>query len=283
MSLPPWLEPLRARFAASLAAGALPHALLIDSPGGWGEHVLGATLAADALGVESVDGLAHPDFRLVAPDGDFIKVDDVRALNEFVIGTRQMAARKVVLITAAHAMNLQAANAFLKRLEEPPAGTHMILVAVGVRRLQPTIVSRCQRMPIRGARRDGVRQWLEAQGGTDVDAHLDELGGAPYAVLDACSAGEAPLGPALASGDSARIGEALASQDPDRAVCRWLQCVRMMLAGETAGGAPHHLPERRLHAFAEDLLWVRRQLAMAGTNSQALLERALLEWSTLAA
>lgn len=281
MSLAPWLQPIRATAQRAMANATLPHAIIIDSPGGWGEEILAAELAADLLEVATVDGLAHPDFRYVEPEKSVIKVDDIRTLGEFVTGTRQIAPRKVGLISAAETMNVQAANAFLKRLEEPPAGTHLILVTTAIGQLQPTIRSRCQRLTIHGAPYNQVRDWLAGEGATDIDVHLEELGGAPYDVLAAVAARERPLSPVLAAGDNRGLAQLVADQEADRLVCRWLRCVRRIAAGQFDSPHLEALPRRALFDFAEELMWVRRQLMMVGATPQLLMERLLLQWREL--
>ncbi len=85
----------------------------------------------------------HPDLVLVVPDGNQIKIDQIRQLQEFV-GLKPTGRRKVVLIDEAGKMNQQAQNALLKTLEEPPPDTHFVLIAERRGELLPTILSRCQ-------------------------------------------------------------------------------------------------------------------------------------------
>ena len=73
-----------------------------------------------------------------------ITVDDVRALNRFFGLSSADGGRRVVIVDAADEMNVNAANALLKMLEEPPARTTLLLVAHQPSRLLPTIRSRCR-------------------------------------------------------------------------------------------------------------------------------------------
>jgi DNA polymerase-3 subunit delta' len=73
-------------------------------------------------------------------------VEQIRALQERLALRGLESRRKVAIITSAHTMNVQAQNAFLKTLEEPPAETTLILVAAAVDRLLPTIRSRCSKV-----------------------------------------------------------------------------------------------------------------------------------------
>jgi len=94
----------------------------------------------------------HPDLAVVIPDGNQIKIDQIRDIQEFV-ALKPIGNYKVVIIDDAGKMNLQAQNALLKILEEPPKGVVFILIASSKGELLPTILSRCQLLefkPLRG-------------------------------------------------------------------------------------------------------------------------------------
>jgi DNA polymerase-3 subunit delta' len=96
-----------------------------------------------------IDSGTHPDFLLVEPDGDQIKVEQVRRLGEALSLTAYEAKVKVAVMDDAEAMNPSAANAFLKTLEEPPAASLIILVSSSPDRLPDTVRSRCSRINFR--------------------------------------------------------------------------------------------------------------------------------------
>ena len=79
-----------------------------------------------------------------------ISIDQIRRLEEFVYMTGHQNGYKIILIYPAETMNSSAANALLKKLEEPPENVLFILVAHQSQSLMPTIRSRCQQinMPI---------------------------------------------------------------------------------------------------------------------------------------
>ena len=79
----------------------------------------------------------------IAPDGASIKIEQVRSILEFC-SLQKLGRAQVVIIDQAHLLNLQAANALLKSLEEPPEGTYFILVSANSAALLPTIRSRAQ-------------------------------------------------------------------------------------------------------------------------------------------
>jgi DNA polymerase-3 subunit delta' len=75
-----------------------------------------------------------------------IRVGEVRKLSQFFSMSATDGGRRVVIVDAADEMNVQAANAILKRLEEPPARTTLLLVCHQPTRLLPTIRSRCREL-----------------------------------------------------------------------------------------------------------------------------------------
>ncbi|MEM8485746.1 MAG: DNA polymerase III subunit delta' [Bacteroidota bacterium] len=76
---------------------------------------------------------------------------------------------KVVLLTDVEAMRLEAANAFLKLLEEPSGATIFILITTRPDRLLPTIISRCQRMRFDTLHADDIQHALVQRAGLEAD------------------------------------------------------------------------------------------------------------------
>jgi DNA polymerase III subunit delta' len=89
----------------------------------------------------------HPDVDIVSPEGSFITVEQIREVNREVALRPFEAAARVTIVLEAESMNKEAANAFLKTLEEPPPHAHFVLVTDAPESLLPTITSRCQRIP----------------------------------------------------------------------------------------------------------------------------------------
>ena len=132
---------------------------------------------------------SHPDSLLIAPEeeGKAIRVDAIRQLGDFIAQTAQQGGRKVVILHPAESMNLNAANALLKSLEEPSADTFLLLVSDQPSRLLPTIRSRCRVQLLNTPLRDEAIGWL-AQELPDLspeqhDALLLMADGAPLRAL----------------------------------------------------------------------------------------------------
>lgn len=114
-----------------LAARALSQLLLCETQEGCGH-------CGPCLRVEKNQ---HESFLTVEPDGTQIKIDQARAVLEF-LQLRTWTGLRVVIIDQAQTLNVQAANSLLKSLEEPPAGTIFILIAPSPSSMLSTIRSR---------------------------------------------------------------------------------------------------------------------------------------------
>lgn len=101
----------------------------------------------------------HPGLRMLEPDGAAIKIDQIRVLREQVQYANEY--YQIWIIKDAHQMTVQAANSFLKLLEEPPQRTVFILVTDNFQQILPTIKSRCQMIGFRRLSDAAVAQALE--------------------------------------------------------------------------------------------------------------------------
>src|ERR1051325_853771 len=118
------------------------------------------------LSCRKIDGDNHPDVYWIRPESKsrVITIDQIRDLLQTINLKPTEAKFKVATIVAADRLNVQAANAFLKTLEEPPADSILILLSAEPQRLLETILSRCLRLNFAGetsARRDpAFLAWL---------------------------------------------------------------------------------------------------------------------------
>lgn len=149
----PLAEALR-RLHASIDAGRLAHAYLICGPTGSGKKSLVDALCTRLLNAELAELPKHPDFHIVTPESKSrrILIEQMRTL-EHAMRERAIAGRrKVAVIQDADRMQPQAANAFLKTLEEPPPGSHFFLTSSLPGAMMDTILSRCLPIHLVGAR-----------------------------------------------------------------------------------------------------------------------------------
>ena len=122
-----------------------------------------------------------------APSKEIV-IDQVRNLSSFMTMSTHRQGRRVVVIYPADAMNIAAANALLKSLEEPGPNTVFILVTCSIDSLLPTLISRCHQFALTMPEVDQALQWLSQQmqqNKNGADQFLAEHGGAPLAALAA--------------------------------------------------------------------------------------------------
>lgn len=133
-------------------SGRLPHALLLTGTPAAGTHQLALALAAELNGAAapSLETLRHPMCRVLRPGSKSRKIliEDIRGIEPFLALRAEEGATKFIVILEADRMMEEAANAFLKTLEEPPPQTLIILITEQPSRLLTTILSRCVRVPL---------------------------------------------------------------------------------------------------------------------------------------
>lgn len=182
----PWQQEQWQNMMERLRAASLPHALLLTGPAGLGKARFAALLVQTLLcetGVAAGQPCghcrscllygadSHPDQRIITPReaGKAIVVDQVREANQYLTQTSQYGGYKAVIITPADQLNANAANSLLKTLEEPSAGSVILLISDRPGRLPATILSRCQRLGFTAPKSQQAQQWLAGQ----IDPELD--------------------------------------------------------------------------------------------------------------
>ena len=141
----------------ALKSGRMPHAWLFAGPKGIGKASLAYHFAQSILAGKEVLYLedehpirrrvlqqSHSDLKVLEEVAGVIKIDEARDIPQFLSLTPSEGTHRVVIVDAMDAMNVQAANAILKTLEEPPANTVMLLISHNPGSLLPTIRSRCR-------------------------------------------------------------------------------------------------------------------------------------------
>ncbi|SHE65017.1 DNA polymerase-3 subunit delta' [Microbulbifer donghaiensis] len=323
----PWQASQWQRLGAQWHAGRCPHALLISGQAGLGKRRFAEAFAALILCEQPREGLAcgrcrgcrlwqagsHPDFLRVEPEkpGGPLKVEQIRQLGAFVGRTSGRGGARVVWLAPAEAMNVNAANALLKNLEEPAASVIFLLITDSPSGLLPTIRSRCQSIGFPAPGEESALRWLE-KGGLDGQAARRALalsGGAPLLALElaepeAREAREQFLADltALAQGAASAVSLAGRWESPPDGVELsqllqfWQQWLAQMLrarscdltADEQVMVLLQRLPGsgeeglRPLFGFYEQLLLGRQALISgANPNKRLLIEELMIRWAKL--
>lgn len=200
-SVLPWQRQQWQAFTQALQAERLPHAILLAGAAGLGKLHFAAAMAAHLVcegTLPMAEGAVacgqchscrmrqaghHPDIMSIMPaeQGRMIRIDAIREINDFLAQTAQQGGYRLVVIQGADAMTVGAANALLKRLEEPGARTLFILTSDLPSRVLPTILSRCQRWNCSPPALTECRPWLIEQldDADEADFWWRVSGGAP--------------------------------------------------------------------------------------------------------
>ncbi|HQU79955.1 MAG TPA: DNA polymerase III subunit delta' [Azonexus sp.] len=316
----------------------LPHALLLIGQRGLGKFALAQAFAKALLCEQPREGglacdrcLAcnwfdqgnHPDFRLLQPqalveDADAeegkkkasqqITIDQVRGLDDFLnVGTHR-AGLKIVVVNPAEAMNRSTANALLKTLEEPAAGTLFLMVSNEPLRLLPTIRSRCQVVPVNvppatvseaALAADGLEQagrWLALAGGSPgLASELAASGrGGWLDILTRCLAANGDLDPIAHAAELEKVIKEskgkLALKSVVDAMQKWLVDLALASNGQparyflpqqaTISGLADMIPPARI-VRAYRLLLTRRREAEQPLNARLFLEGLFMDYRGL--
>ncbi|MBC7405302.1 MAG: DNA polymerase III subunit delta' [Cytophaga sp.] len=189
----------------TIFAEHLAKSLLCESPAQDG-HACGNCVSCGWF-----DQYSHPDYRRVRPElldeddatigaaeesdidkktakaskapSKEIVINQIRALSDFMNISTHRQGMRVIVLYPAEALNVPAANALLKSLEEPNANSIFILVSNSLDKLLPTILSRCHKFALGMPSKVQALSWLAAQQVKDAEKWLAQQGGAPLSAI----------------------------------------------------------------------------------------------------
>jgi DNA polymerase-3 subunit delta' len=301
----PWQIETWSLFNQRISEQRLPHALMINALEGIGAEILAKAMAYRLLCLNVEEGKpcgrckacqlmqagTHPDFFEIEPEeqGKPIKIDQIRQLCANVAKTSQQGGWKVVVIKPAEAMNIAAANALLKSLEEPEANTLMILVAHRISRVPTTVRSRCQIESLVVPSRDMALNWLVDNNTAD-DIDLNEVlsiaNGQPILALDYIQSGglenlkhvESLLERLRQSSESPlAAAQACQKYRPEDVITWMLGYVHRLMIGELKSS-----PNPALFDFTDKLMAARSWFLSSSTiNTQLLWEELFIQWTQI--
>ena len=125
----------------SIKSNMISHAYMFEGPSGVGKNTMARELATTLLEMENL--FNSPDYIEITPDGNSIKIAQIRKLQSDIL-VKPYKSHKIYVIDEAQKMTVEAQNALLKTLEEPPKYAIIILITNNKESLLDTIKSRCE-------------------------------------------------------------------------------------------------------------------------------------------
>lgn len=203
MSPLPWHIEAWEAFHQQLIKGQISHSFLISGEAQSGKRIF-ATMLAQWLLCEtpqlnqacgecgacllSAAG-SNPDFIIVQPEekSKIIKIDQIRELKQFIETSSHSFGKRIILLDSAENLNISAANALLKGLEEPPADVIFLLLSDRPKSVLATISSRCRALKLPKPTTCQSLQWLSTQSpetpSEELEFALDYAQGSPLRAL----------------------------------------------------------------------------------------------------
>jgi DNA polymerase-3 subunit delta' len=176
-------QPLAEKILAGALAGArVPQQFLFYGPAGSGKRRAAHQVARHLIGAPGASDRAQLDLSIVRASGAQILVDDLEdALRD--LATRPVVGRcRVVIVEGAERLREVAGNRILKPLEEPPVGSHVILVTDRAEDVLATIRSRCVPVPFRSPGWRAIAARLVANGVPADEAEIRARTQGPMAI-----------------------------------------------------------------------------------------------------
>jgi replication-associated recombination protein RarA len=160
-----------------------PHAIVLVGATGSGKESLAKLLTSQLLDIELSELAAHPYVAITGAEEGAISIDQVRDVQHFLSRktTSTHTINRVAIVVKAERMTREAQNAFLKTLEEPPAGSVIIMTVQDEQELLPTVLSRVQTVQIYPPDTITLHEYFTAAGKStlEIDRAILISGGLP--------------------------------------------------------------------------------------------------------
>lgn len=155
-------EPIKEILEKSIEKETTSHSYLFVGISGIGKKMIAEEFAKKILGIEKeFDNNNHPDFLCIEPEGNSIKIEQIRFLQKKIQEKPIISNKKVYIINDADTMTKEAQNCLLKTLEEPPEFATIILIGSQENLFLTTIKSRCMILKFTPIDDEKIKQYLE--------------------------------------------------------------------------------------------------------------------------
>ena len=172
-------DSIKKMFKQTIVSGQISHSYLMIGIPGIGKKLMAYEYAKAILcfGESQIcdnckscmefDTNNHPDFVYIEPDGNSIKIEQIRELQKRIQEKPIISSKKVYIIDNSDLMTKEAQNCLLKTLEEPPEFAIIILIGTNENAFLTTIKSRCMILHFNPIRDEDVKKYLEQNYGME--------------------------------------------------------------------------------------------------------------------
>jgi DNA polymerase-3 subunit delta' len=315
-----WLTPTWQALSNLHQSKKVPHAILLVGPQGIGKTQLRQAFEQLLLCQQPSDQAcghcrgcflyqqqSHPDFHVFGQEDTTVGIDDVRNVTQFLSQTAHQNGRKVISLLNIESLHVNAANALLKTLEEPPADSVLILVTKNTRTLLTTIRSRCFILPVSLPSTESALHWLKIQfpqeNAKQLQRCLTLAGGSPLKAQELLHATPdfslnltfiksffQPNQPILMANEQV---QQFITNEPQEAlyllyywltefICRQMQCTADFVYGdEECVALMKSVTLEQLFAFLDKVTQSLKALSLPGINKALQFEALFNQWQRL--
>ena len=144
----------------SIQNNTISHSYMFVGIQGIGKKIIAKEFAKNILCL-NIDN--NPDFSMIGPDGNSIKIEQIRELQKKIQEKPIISNNKVYIIDDADMMTQEAQNCLLKTLEEPPEYATIILIGSNENLFLPTIKSRCMILHFEPISNENIKKYLQTE------------------------------------------------------------------------------------------------------------------------
>ena len=163
-------DKLKKELIHSVELNKTSHSYLFIGTEGIGKKLIAEEFAKMLLSVKDTEN--SPDFSIIEPDGNSIKIEQIRDFQKKVSEKPIISNKKVYIINDSDKMTVEAQNCLLKTLEEPPEFVTIILIGANENSFLSTIKSRCMILHFEKISDEQIQKYLKENYETEINSQI---------------------------------------------------------------------------------------------------------------
>ena len=163
-------DKLKKELIHSVETNKTSHSYLFIGTEGIGKKLIAEEFAKMLLAVKDTEN--SPDFSIIEPDGNSIKIEQIREFQKKVSEKPIISNKKVYIINDSDKMTVEAQNCLLKTLEEPPEFVTIILIGSNENSFLSTIKSRCMILHFEKISDEQIQKYLQENHQTEINSKI---------------------------------------------------------------------------------------------------------------